>query len=261
VIVRRFNAAGLGIQVHLGLAKLEASLDALVGTYGPPNGSIDLDYYLACQGHLDVWRNEERLRASPTAEDVLDVFALDFYRTLLRRTPSTLVLHAACVAWKEHALVLAGESGQGKSTLCHALVERGARYLSDEWTLFDDGPLASGITRPLSLELDASDTRLRAFRASRESNEVLLHPSESDIAHNPVPLHTLVILERDSNQNGLFPLNSDEKCAALAKHTLRASRGSVTILSQLVARVPTFLLKGGTVLHNTHLLEELGTQP
>lgn len=46
-------------------------------------------------------------------------------------------VHAGVVGWKDRAVVVPGRSLSGKSTLVLSLVERGARYYSDEYAIFD----------------------------------------------------------------------------------------------------------------------------
>jgi hypothetical protein len=47
-------------------------------------------------------------------------------------------IHCACVAWKGDGLLLAGESGSGKSCLSLALAQAGFDFLSDDRTLIGD---------------------------------------------------------------------------------------------------------------------------
>jgi hypothetical protein len=46
--------------------------------------------------------------------------------------PPLCFLHAACLSWCEHAVLISGQSGSGKSTLALALCAAGAKYLGDE---------------------------------------------------------------------------------------------------------------------------------
>ena len=74
-----------------------------------------------------------------------------------------LVLHAACVARDDRAVILPAPPGSGKSTLCAALVNRGWRLLSDELTLVDfDAGRIWGLARPVSLK-NASIDVIRRF--------------------------------------------------------------------------------------------------
>ena len=52
-----------------------------------------------------------------------------------------LMLHAAVIERNGHALLLPGQPGAGKSTLCAWLIHRGWRLLSDEFTLIRDREL------------------------------------------------------------------------------------------------------------------------
>ena len=49
--------------------------------------------------------------------------------------PSSETLHASCVAIGGHAVLLSGPSGCGKSDLALRLIDRGARLVSDDYTL------------------------------------------------------------------------------------------------------------------------------
>lgn len=64
-----------------------------------------------------------------------------------------LILHAGVVAWGDRALLLPGEPGAGKSTLCAGLVARGWRLLSDELALIrpERGDILP-LPRPISLK-------------------------------------------------------------------------------------------------------------
>lgn len=67
-----------------------------------------------------------------------------------------LIIHAAVVEKNAKALILPGEPGSGKSTLCAALINCGWRLLSDELTLVDciTGHIIP-VPRPVSLKNDS----------------------------------------------------------------------------------------------------------
>jgi hypothetical protein len=63
----------------------------------------------------------------------LQSFAYDvILNAILAQVRSHLLIHAAVVAKANEAIILAGDSGHGKTTLALALVRRGYRILSDE---------------------------------------------------------------------------------------------------------------------------------
>ncbi len=49
-------------------------------------------------------------------------------------TIGILPLHSACLSRSGNAMLIAGDSGTGKSTLAVALAQRGFDYISDDWT-------------------------------------------------------------------------------------------------------------------------------
>ncbi len=58
-------------------------------------------------------------------------------REVAYRATHVTAVHAGVVAWGERAVMLPAPSGAGKTTLVAALLERGARYYSDELALLD----------------------------------------------------------------------------------------------------------------------------
>ncbi len=85
------------------------------------------------------------------------------------RTFTHLVMHAAVVARDGKALIIPGESGQGKSTLCAALVSRGWRHLSDEFAMIDPETLEiTAHPRPISLKNESLEA-VTAWGAAPES--------------------------------------------------------------------------------------------
>ncbi len=76
---------------------------------------------------------------------------------MVRSTPGTRILiHAAAVEIDGRGVLLCGASGSGKSTLALALVERGARYLSDEIAAIDDVTMTvSAYPKPITLRPDS----------------------------------------------------------------------------------------------------------
>ncbi len=91
-----------------------------------------------------------------------------------------LILHAAVVARGDAALILPGEPGSGKSTLCAALVQRGWRLLSDELALLSPDFRITPLPRPVALKNESIDV-IRAF-----APEAVLGPAFEDTAKGTV---------------------------------------------------------------------------
>lgn len=67
-----------------------------------------------------------------------------------------LRMHASCVAVAGRAIVIAGESGAGKSSLALALIERGASLIADDQTLLiqHDGALLASAPARLAGQIE-----------------------------------------------------------------------------------------------------------
>ena len=98
-----------------------------------------------------------------------------FWRTLLvpitigilGTSVNVVPLHCACLERNGNGLLIAGDSGVGKSTLTAALTERGHALISDDWTYFSkeqSAVVAHGLCSPIKLLPDA----VQFFRELRE---------------------------------------------------------------------------------------------
>ena len=79
-----------------------------------------------------------------------------------------LLLHAATVERNGQALILTGESGSGKSTLSALLMERGWRFMGDEFASID--PVSGDafpFPRPVSLKNESIDALTAILPADR----------------------------------------------------------------------------------------------
>ncbi len=102
-----------------------------------------------------------------------------------------LVLHSAVVAKDDLAIILPGEPGAGKSTLCAALVQSGFRLLSDELTLiFDNGESVMPVPRPVSLK-NASIDVMKVFAPDAVFNKSALDTLKGTVAHMKPPISSV----------------------------------------------------------------------
>jgi len=75
--------------------------------------------------------------AAMGVDDLLYYLEKDVTVEIQQRRPDLLFMHAAAVEWRGTAVVLAADSGSGKSTTTWALLHHGVRYLSDELAAID----------------------------------------------------------------------------------------------------------------------------
>jgi hypothetical protein len=117
--------------------------------------------------------------------------------SVLRATP-LLVFHCAVVTRDKVTVAVAGASGQGKSTLTAALLQRGWGYVSDEALAmaWEEGP-PLGYPRPLSLS-PWSRAALGLPAGAPGVEEDFYSPATlgADVVDRPAPVTHLVALDR-----------------------------------------------------------------
>jgi len=107
------------------------------------------------------------------------------------RLHSYFLIHAAVVARDDRAVILPAWSGTGKSTLCAALVQRGWRFLSDEFCLLH---LTDGSIHPLPRPIPLKNESIPAFRGF--APDAVMGPTffqtrKGDIAHIRPPTESI----------------------------------------------------------------------
>lgn len=120
-----------------------------------------------------------------------------------------LIVHAAVVAKEDKALLLPGEPGAGKSTLCAALVSRGWRLLSDEMALINPHNLRiTPVPRPIGLKNDSIDIMQR-FDAQAVIGTPVADTAKGTVAHMRPPDDSIRRADTDARPVGIvFPLYS-----------------------------------------------------
>jgi hypothetical protein len=95
----------------------------------------------------------DSLRIARTSEltTALDAFDSDLRLHVAERARGRVFVHAGVVGWRGRAIVIAGRSFSGKSSLVAALVRAGATYYSDEYAVFDERGRVHPFLSPLSL--------------------------------------------------------------------------------------------------------------
>jgi len=134
-----------------------------------------------------------------------------------------LILHSAVLAKGDRALLLAGDPGAGKSTLCAALMHDGWRLLSDELALVE---LSSGLLRPLARPVSLKNESIEVIRARAGSeclSAVACGTTKGDVAH--VRPDSDSVLQRDRSARPawlVFPAFSRRPCVARLEAVGRA---------------------------------------
>jgi HprK-related kinase A len=102
-----------------------------------------------------------------------------------------LILHAAAVEKGGRVVILPGDPGAGKSTLCAALANRGWRLLTDELTLISlKDHCVLPVPRPVSLK-NASIDVIKAFEPSVIMSDLAHDTVKGTVAHMKPPAESV----------------------------------------------------------------------
>lgn len=217
--------------------------DAPVRTY---DVTRDGDGWIATAGesieavHESLWNILDGLRYR-----MLELFEekLDGFTTL----------HAAAVARDRRLVLLAGESGAGKTTLTLALLEEGWTYLSD-----DVSPIshATGLVHPFPKPLGVKDPGAwDAFASSfaaapdvqRPAGAFLVPPGRWDVATEPLPPAVVVFPAFSRGADAHVEELSTAKAAALASpYVRRLDAAAVSLLKRLCASASCYRMTYGS---------------
>ena len=117
--------------VTANFAAMTTAIDGVVPDlhYRVAKGTTRETISLVCQGRA-IHEDADR-------DDLLFLLEKDITVELQRRRADLLFLHAAAIEWQGTALLLAAESGSGKSTTTWGLLHHGFQYLSDELSPVD----------------------------------------------------------------------------------------------------------------------------
>jgi hypothetical protein len=183
------------------------------------------------------------LRVAPDAsEEIAEKVRLGAATAFLRAQRHQQSLHASAVALRGQAIVCVGASGDGKSTLAHALCERaGAELLADDVAMVErlsnDDLLIVPSERTLWLGPDGSGAK--AAIAARS------------VASDPVPIAWLVALSFDENVTtpAIRPIRGADAVSAIVPSLIRfeASASQWERELQLVHRLLAQVTMAGAV--------------
>lgn len=159
------------------------------------------------------------------------------------------IVHAATVEKSGRAVILPGNPGSGKSTLCAAMVCQGWRLLSDEMALIslNDG-LLRPFPRPISLK-NASIDIIRAYSQSVVMGETVADTAKGTVAHMRAPQSSIDAGRTPARPHIIaFPAY---KCGAPA-HATPLSKGQALMrLIENCFNYPVLGPKGFTALADT----------
>jgi hypothetical protein len=201
-----------------------------------------------------VVRTDSAVQAMATGlDDLVYYLEKDITIEIQRRRPDLLFLHGAAVEWRGAAVVLAADSGSGKSTTTWALLHHGFRYLSDELAVIDPDtlrvfayPHAVCLKQPPPPPYGLPAATLRLGRTTHVPVTALPAP----LADDPLPLGAVFLIRHDPDliTPRLRRLGAAEASARIYVNALNAlahaDRGLDAAL-QIAGHVPCFALSTG----------------
>lgn len=254
----RIRALDLVIDLELD-AVLGAAMAPLISTYERTDAPAGVRFRALREPQPTLYRNDELWLSAASDSELLSLLEGELYRDIVRDAERAPLLHASAVSQGGSALVLAGRSGVGKSTLALALLQRGARYLSEEWVAFDADGRVRGVPRPLHFDEPPSAAPTKKTGPTERRSCIVTLP-EHQIERSPVRPAALVLLDRVSSHVGeLTRLTPGETLAALEGQFLQLGPDPLHAAVRLVGGVPGYRLTFSDKERACSLLEPLFT--
>jgi hypothetical protein len=263
-----FNIVGQRIKIHchddLFRKVIQANFDAFHDFEGP----ADLEYTVTrpVSGGFTISRDNVMLAEAQNDDAILysSLYWLEKAITLDLQDNRTdlYFVHASVLEHQGHVIMIAAESGTGKSTTAWALLQHGFRYLSDELAPIDPTTLAVH-AYPHALCLKAVPPGPYPLPQNVIQTERTIHIPAGEISNpvirHPAPLKALFFLQREPNASRptFSKLSAAEAGTRLYANTLNAlahpGSGLDTAIG-IASAVPAFLLNAGELRPTCELI-------
>jgi hypothetical protein len=260
-VIATFRALTTIVRVELDDdAPYAALVRALIAPYSASSETPEISYCL----HTTAFSRtgaDDRVVEDP--RDVVPLFEIDLYEQVIARASPGWLLHASAIEARDGALVLAGPSGAGKTTMTLALAARGYRIQTEEIVWINSTGEVRGLPRALHVRdrsvvptgWSATDYPLRP--SSRNSDEqVLVVPPASAIAHGALPIHAIVRLTHGSDRRGgLERLAAHEAITKFWDSTLRQDDDGLAAATAVLRATPAYRLASTSFADAAHAIE------
>jgi hypothetical protein len=230
-----FESYGVVVRIESDAEELlghafEAARSAVVGEFKEVSKETPTPHSLGvaalADGTFVLLKNGAEFRHGTSLELFLKYFDSAVRLIIAEFAVGKVFLHAGVVGWSEKAIVIPGDSFNGKSTLVAELVRRGAAYFSDEYAVFDE----NGVVHPFP--------RKMALRSTPVGNELIemSYVSPEDIGGrqgtDPLPV-------------GVVLLTRFEPDASWKPELLTPGQGVMEMISQTIPirYAPEFSMK------------------
>lgn len=180
-----------------------------------------------------LYEDFRRSARSLDAEEVLERFESDLRLYVAESARRRVFVHAGVVGWRGRAVIVAGRTHAGKTTLVAELLRAGATYYSDEFAVLD----ARGRVHPFVKPLAVRDG---------EGRRTSLAPEEFGATVGAKPLPVGLVLIGEYRAGARFrprQLSAARGMLALAEHTVSMRRRpefALAALRQVAAGAPVY---------------------
>lgn len=211
---------------------------------------------------LALARDSEELVIADDQSYLLHVLEQDILIELQKRRAKLLFFHAAALEWQGRTIMLAAESGGGKSTTTFALLHHGFRYLSDELSPIDLGDL-SVHPFPRALCLKRRPPHYKLPDGTVDLGATIHIPTDSlpaETRKNPFPLGAVLLVKYSPEHShpSMKMLSTAEATARLyttALNSLAHDHRGLDAVSQVAEAVPCFTVAAADILETCDLIK------
>lgn len=188
---------------------------------------VDIEIRSAADGSFALRAGDEPVVVATNAADLHHELDRAIVLALQRLRPDLYVIHAAVLSWRGRAFLIAGSSGDGKSTTAWGLVHHGAGFASDELAPIDlVDATVHPFARALCLKRDPPPRYPLPARALRIGSAVHIPTAALPCATERAPLSVagmaFVRHEPGRARPALRPLSGAETAARLYAQALNA---------------------------------------
>lgn len=129
-------------------------------------------------------------------------FLLGYAMAMLFWQRNQLAIHCSAIEYKGKALLIAGGSGSGKSSLTHRYLSAGARLLCDDMAILQQAPSEILVLPAFPQQKLCRDTAIRMkldldqMNYIDEARDKFALSCREHFCNTPVPLHSIIFLNR-----------------------------------------------------------------
>lgn len=178
-------------------------------------------------------------------------------RNLVTDLTTAVALHTGCVAHNGKAILIAGASGAGKTSLTAWFVEKGFDYVTDEVAILSQDQRVNGLQRALVLKLGSAEKIIGEFEKFRgapklsSGEQILSHPNRAArFAEKSLPCSFIIFPKfRRHADLRIQSISAAETAMLLVGCNLNARNladGGFRLLSTLSRATPAIMVEFGS---------------